>query len=43
MVFSIGSEFVENERFNVQRNETFDIGHLYSKNQVAIKAHYLMI
>ena len=34
---------IENEGFNVQKNETFDIGHLYSKNQTAIKAHYLMI
>ena len=34
---------IENEGFNVQKNRTFDIGHLYSKNQTAIKAHYLMI
>ena len=34
---------IENEGFNVQKNGTFDIGHLYSRNQVAIKAHYLMI
>ena len=34
---------IENEGFNVQKNETFDIGHLYSRNQIAIKAHYLMI
>ena len=34
---------IENEGFNVQKNETFDIGHLYSKNQTAIKVHYLMI
>lgn len=34
---------IENEGFNIQKNGTFDIGHLYSKNQVAIKAHYLMI
>ena len=30
------------EREN-ESNKTFDIGHLYSKNQTAIKAHYLMI
>lgn len=34
---------IENEGFNIQKNRTFDIGHLYSKNQVAIKVHYLMI
>ena len=34
---------IENEGFNIQKNGTFDIGHLYSKNQVAIKIHYLMI
>ena len=34
---------IENEGFNVQKNRTFDIGHLYSKNQTAIKAHYMMI
>lgn len=43
MVFSIGSEFVENEGFNVQKKGTFDIGHLYSKNSTAIKIHYLLI
>lgn len=34
---------IENEGFNIQKNGTFDIGHLYSKNAVAIKVHYLMI
>lgn len=34
---------IENEGFNIQKNGTFDIGHLYSKNQLAIKVHYLMI
>lgn len=34
---------IENEGFNMQKNGTFDIGHLYSKNSVAIKVHYLMI
>ena len=34
---------IENEGFNIQKNGTFDIGHLYSKNQTAIKGHYLMI
>ena len=34
---------IENEGFNIQKNETFDIGHLYSKNSTAIKVHYLMI
>ena len=34
---------IENEGFNIQKNRTFDIGHLYSKNQTAIKAHYIMI
>ena len=34
---------IENEDFNIQKNGTFDIGHLYSKNATAIKVHYLMI
>ena len=34
---------IENEGFNIQKNGTFDIGHLYSKNQTAIKVHYLLI
>ena len=34
---------IENEGFNVQKNETFDIGHLYSKNQTAIKVHYFTL
>ena len=34
---------IENEGFNKQKNGTFDIGHLYSKNATAIKVHYLMI
>ena len=34
---------IENEGFNIQKNETFDIGHLYSKEETAIKVHYLMI
>ena len=34
---------IENEGFNIQKNGTFDIGHLYSRNQIAIKAHYLLI
>ena len=34
---------IENEGFNIQKNGTFDIGHLYSKDTTAIKAHYLMI
>ena len=34
---------IENEGFNVQKNGTFDISHLYSKNATAIKVHYLII
>lgn len=34
---------IENEGFNMQKNGTFDIGHLYSKNQTAIKVHYILI
>ena len=34
---------IENEGFNIQKNGTFDIGHLYSKNSIAIKIHYLLI
>ena len=34
---------IENKGFNIQKNRTFDIGHLYSKDTTAIKVHYLMI
>ena len=34
---------IENEGFNVQKNGTFDIGHLYSRNATAIKVHYILI
>ena len=34
---------IENEGFNIQKNGTFDIGHLYSRDTTAIKVHYLMI
>lgn len=34
---------IENEGFNIQKNGTFDIGHLYSKDAIAIKVHYLLI
>lgn len=34
---------IENEGFNIQKNRTFDIGHLYSKDAIAIKVHYFMI
>ena len=34
---------IENEGFNIQKNRTFNIGHLYSKDSTAIKIHYLMI
>ena len=34
---------IENEGFNIQKNGTFDIGHLYSKNTTAIKTHYMLI
>ena len=34
---------IENEGFNVQKNGTFNISHLYSKNSISIKVHYLMI
>ena len=34
---------IENEGFNIQKNGTFNIGHLYSKEVTAIKVHYLMI
>ena len=33
----------ENERFNIQKNGTFDIEHVYSQNYNAIKAHYFFI
>jgi transposase len=34
---------IENEGFNIQKNRTFNISHLYSKNSIAIKANYLII
>lgn len=34
---------IENVGFNIQKNGTFDIGHLYSKNAKAIKTHYMLI
>lgn len=34
---------IENEGFNIQKNGTFNIGHLYSKNATAIKVHYILI
>lgn len=34
---------IENEGFNIQKNRTFDIRHLYSKDSTAIKIHYIMI
>lgn len=43
IVISIDTEFVENEGFNMQKNGTFDIEHVYSNNYNAMKAHYLFI
>jgi len=34
---------IENEGFNAQKNGTFDIGHLCSRDATAIKVHYLMV
>ena len=34
---------IENEGFNMQKNWTFDIEHVYSKNYNAMKAHYFFI
>ena len=34
---------IENEGFNIQKNGTFDIEHVYSQNYNAIKAHYFFI
>ena len=34
---------IENEGFNMQKNGTFDIEHVYSNNYNAMKAHYLFI
>lgn len=34
---------IENEGFNVQKNGTFNIEHIYSKNYNAMKAHYFFI
>lgn len=34
---------IENEGFNMQKNGTFDIEHIYSKDYNAIKAHYFFI
>lgn len=34
---------IENEGFNMQKNITFDIEHIYSENYNAIKVHYFFI
>lgn len=34
---------IENEGFNMQKNGTFDIEHIYSMNSNAMKAHYFFI
>ena len=34
---------IENEGFNMQKNGTFDIEHVYSKKYNAMKAHYFFI
>ena len=34
---------IENEGFNIQKNGTFDIEHVYSQNYNAIKSHYFFI
>lgn len=34
---------IENEGFNMQKNGTFDMEHMYSKDYNAIKAHYFFI
>lgn len=34
---------IENEGFNMQKNITFDIEHMYSKNYNAMKVHYFFI
>ena len=34
---------IENEGFNMQKNGTFDIEHIYSMNYNAMKAHYFFI
>lgn len=34
---------IENEGFNIQKNGTFDIEHIYSQNYNAIKVHYFFI
>ena len=34
---------IENEGFNMQKNGTFDIEHVYSNNYNAMKAHYFFI
>ena len=34
---------IENEGFNMQKNGTFDIEHIYSINYNAMKAHYFFI
>lgn len=34
---------IENEGFNMQKNGTFDIEHVYSRNYNVMKAHYFFI
>ena len=34
---------IENEGFNIQKNGTYNISHLCSRNENALKIHYLFI
>ena len=34
---------IENQGFNIQKNNIFDITHMCSLNYIAMKAHYLFI
>ena len=42
IVISLGTEFIENEGFNNQKNGLYRIEHLNSKNSNAMKNHYLL-
>jgi len=41
-VISIGTEFIENEGFNLQKNIRYDIRHANSVDYNAMKCHYLL-
>ncbi len=43
IIISLDSEFIENQGFYTQKHRTFDITHLNSRNDNAMKCHYFFI